>query len=62
MWYKRAAEAGDKRAQQRLKSSTAGGPLPGAPLGDRSNPVGAGRGGGDHGVSGKQKDKECVIM
>ena len=54
-WYKKAAELGDKRAAQRLKSQA--GPLPrGAPgsmiLRD-DEPTGNGKGG---------KDKDCVIM
>jgi len=50
-WYKRAAEGGDKRAIQRLKSATPG-PLPGTPLGDRG-PV-------DEAGAGNKKD--CIIM
>ncbi|CAL1693776.1 unnamed protein product [Somion occarium] len=59
-WYKRAAELGDKRAAQRLKSSTSS-PIPqpggpGAVLHRDSNGSGelsGGRGG---------KDKDCIIM
>ncbi|KAG8901552.1 hypothetical protein FRB99_005215 [Tulasnella sp. 403] len=63
-WYKQAADAGDKRAEQRLKSNSAAGPLPGAPLGDREGmQSAAGQAGGNHGPAGlKAKDKDCIIM
>lgn len=54
-WYKRAAEKGDKRAAQRLKSN---GPM--------KQPGGAGvlhRDGGESSGDGKgNKDKDCVLM
>lgn len=50
-WYKRAAEAGDKRAIQRLKT-TGGGPLPGNVISREQATAAAG---------GKDK-KDCVIM
>ncbi|CUA67441.1 Protein SKT5 [Rhizoctonia solani] len=49
-WYKRAAEAGDKRAIQRLKA-TSGGPLPGNVI-SREQAT----------TTGDVKDKNCVIM
>ncbi|KAL5640255.1 hypothetical protein ACGC1H_007504 [Rhizoctonia solani] len=49
-WYKRAAEAGDKRAIQRLKA-TSGGPLPGNVI-SREQVT----------TTGDVKDKNCVIM
>ncbi|KAG8895434.1 hypothetical protein FRC01_012366 [Tulasnella sp. 417] len=62
-WYKKAADAGDKRAQSRLKSSQA--PLTNGPLielerGDLMSA--AGQSGGNHGLSKKDKDKDCIIM
>ncbi|KAG9032184.1 hypothetical protein FRB95_001811 [Tulasnella sp. JGI-2019a] len=63
IWYKRASEAGDKRASQRLRSNQNAGPLPGAPLGERTEVGSAGQGGGNHGMTGaKSKDKDCIIM
>jgi TPR repeat protein len=50
-WYKRAAEAGDKRAIQRLKT-TNGGPLPGNVISREQVTAAAG---------GKDK-KDCIIM
>ena len=49
-WYKRAAEAGDKRAIQRLKA-TSGGPLPGNVIAREQVTT-----------TGDVKDKNCVIM
>lgn len=61
-YYKRAADLGDKRAAQRLKSSpNAPLPQPGGPGsilrrdgGDSASASGSGKSGG--------KDKDCVIM
>ncbi|KAG8679872.1 hypothetical protein FRC08_016684 [Ceratobasidium sp. 394] len=50
-WYKRAAEAGDKRAIQRLKA-TAGGPLPGNVISREQATTAA---------ASKDK-KDCIIM
>lgn len=50
-WYKRAAEAGDKRATQRLKAN-AQGPLPGNVISREQATLAA---------AGKDK-KDCVIM
>lgn len=52
VWYKRAAEKGDKRAIQRLKASV-NQPLPGGPGSVlRRDELG----------NGKEKDKDCVVM
>lgn len=64
-WYKKAGDAGDKRAQQRLKSSQTTAPHPGSPLIEleRGDLVSAaGQAGGNHGLSRKDKDKDCIIM
>ncbi|KAH7338855.1 hypothetical protein B0J17DRAFT_571175 [Rhizoctonia solani] len=50
-WYKRAAEAGDKRAIQRLKA-TSGGPLPGNVISREQATT----------TGGDKDDKNCVIM
>ena len=58
-WYKKAADLGDKRAIQRLKTPQ-GGPMyqPGKPDAVLR------RDGGDSTIvgAGKNRDKECVIM
>ena len=60
MWYKRAAEQGDKRAMQRLKASTAAPiPQPGGPgsVLNRDGDVN-----GDSANGKKDMDKDCIIM
>ncbi|THG96313.1 hypothetical protein EW026_g5499 [Hermanssonia centrifuga] len=57
-WYKRAADLGDKRAAQRLKSSSKG---PIATPGGPGAVLHRDHDGSDSG-SGKGRDKDCVIM
>lgn len=65
-WYKKAAEAGDKRALQRLRN-TAPGALPSKMMGPR-RPMEAPEQADEEdeqpaeATTGKQKDKDCIIM
>lgn len=64
-YYKRAAEQGDKRAAQRLRSSAKGPHVmdaPGNVLQRQMSGIGEGEedGGGGGGKGGK--DKDCVVM
>lgn len=64
-WYKKAAEAGDKRALQRLRA-TAPGALPSKLMGPRRPMEAVEQPQEDEPVeataTGKQKDKDCIIM
>lgn len=58
MWYKKAAELGDKRAAQRLK-----GPLRMPKTHEPGDPNGIIRGAGaSDGAKGSAKDKDCIVM
>lgn len=57
MWFKRAADLGDKRAAQRLK-----GPLRMPKTHEPSDPSGIIRGVGVDSAGGSAKDKDCVVM